>query len=110
MINDCPPNPGLTLITSIKSSFSNKNSNPERDVPGFIETPALHPKSLILVKVLSRCGVTSLWTVIISTPAATYSSNKSSGLATIKWASNGFLEIFLIDLIIGGPNVRFGTK
>ena len=72
---------------------------------------ALHPKFLILVKVLSRCGVTSLWTVIISTPAATYSSNKSSGLVTIRCASKGFLEYGLIDLIlVMSVNPGFGGQ
>ena len=41
---------------------------------------------------------------------ATYSSNKSSGLVTMRCASKGFSEYGLIDLIIGGPKVRFGTK
>ena len=59
-INFCPPKPGFTDITKIKSILSKTYSIPEISVPGLIEIPALHPTFFIDDKVLSKCPQTSL--------------------------------------------------
>ena len=68
-MNDCPPQPGLTLMQSSRSQSAAIASSAATGVPGLIATPALQPASWIAPTTRSRWAVASAWIVIESAPA-----------------------------------------
>ena len=105
----CPPKPGTTVITSIKSISSIILSKTLISVDGFNDIPTLQPRDLIISMVTLGLSSASGWNVIISDPDLAKSSNKGFTGVIIKWTSNGILVHFLISLITSGPIVKFGT-
>ena len=108
-MNDCPPNPGLTVITSTRSIRSSTFSTADSGVAGFSATPARFPSAPIACSVRSRCVVASACTVSRSDPAAANASRYPSTGAIIRCVSKHLPDAPRIALISGGPNVMLGT-
>ena len=86
-MNDCPPQPGLTLMQRTRSAQSRSSATASTGVPGLIATPARQPSSRIACRVRLACGVASSWKVIESAPALANSSIWRSGASIIRWTS-----------------------
>ena len=54
--------------------------------------------------------VDSAWTMSSSQPASTYRSSISSGVFTMRWASNGTSTWSRTEAMTSGPKVRLGTN
>ena len=106
---DWPPKPGLTVITSTRSTSFITYSIADSWVAGQIDTPARLPSDLICAMARSRCGVASAWTVIISAPAFANSGMRSR-FEIIKCTSSGRVVCGRMAFTTAGPMVRFGTK
>src|SRR6185437_13295147 len=83
-MNACPPNPGLTVITSRRSMSSVTSRTESSEVAGLIATPALQPSDLIWDRWRWRCTVASAWIVSPVAPARAKSSKYDSGWITIR--------------------------
>ena len=105
-----PPNPGLTVISSTRSSRSSTYSITFSGVDGLSETPAFLPSSRIACSERSRCSVASACTVMMSHPASAKASRYGSHGSIIRWQSNTLSVRLRIALMTGGPKVMFGTK
>ena len=57
--NDCPPNPGLTVITSTMSASSSSQATASTGVPGFSTTPARLPSARMSCSERCGCGPAS---------------------------------------------------
>ena len=88
-MNDWPPKPGSTVMTSTMSSSSAYGSRADSGVPGLTASPAARPASRIARSVGAIGSSISTWNVIESQPASRYSSMKRPGSLIIRWASNG---------------------
>ena len=73
-MNDCPPQPGLTLMQSSRSQSGATDSSAATGVPGLIATPARQPASWMAPTTRWMCAVASAWIVIESAPAFANSS------------------------------------
>ena len=109
-MNDWPPKPGSTVITSTMSSSSLYGSSADSGVPGLTARPAARPAARIRRSVGAISSSISTWKVIESQPASRYSSRKRPGSSIIRWASNGSSVRGRRCLMVLAPNVRFGTK
>ena len=78
-MNDWPPNPGSTVMTSTMSSSSRYGSSADSGVPGLTASPAARPAARIARRVGSIASSISTWNVIESQPASRYSSRKRPG-------------------------------
>ena len=67
-MNDCPPQPGLTVMQRTMSARPPSSETASTGVPGLIATPARQPSSRIAARVRLACGVASSWKVIESAP------------------------------------------
>mmetsp|Transcript_4769 Transcript_4769/g.9921 ORF Transcript_4769/g.9921 Transcript_4769/m.9921 type:complete len:202 (-) Transcript_4769:99-704(-) len=117
-MNFCPPNPGLTVMTSTWSTRSKTFSIISAGVCGFSATDGLPPAARMADRALWRCVQASTWTM--TTPGSPFgpfetSMNLGSMASrhfsdTMSWVSNGS-EVYCLDhLMVSGPNVMFGTK
>src|SRR5436305_2463718 len=68
--NAWPPKPGLTDITSTKSSRGRTSTNSSTGVAGLIATPASAPPLRMRSSSRSRWGAASQWTITRDAPAA----------------------------------------
>ena len=66
----CPPKPGLTVITRIRSATSSTAATASAGVPGFRATPARLPRERMSCRERCRCGPASAWTMMWSAPAS----------------------------------------
>ena len=78
--------------------------------PGSAPRPAVAPSDAMLPSVRCRCVHASAWTIRRSQPASTYSAAITSGVSTIRWASNGSDVCRRAAAMTSGPNVRFGHE
>ena len=90
-MNFWPPQPGLTDITSTRSTRSITCSIVSTGVPGFIVTPAFLPSARIACSERCRCGPASTWTVMMSAPALAKASRCGSTGAIIRCTSKRLL-------------------
>ena len=88
-MNDWPPKPGSTVITSTMSRSSRYGSRADSGVAGLTASPAARPAARMRRSVGSIASSISTWNVIESQPASRYSSRKRPGSSTIRCASNG---------------------
>ena len=109
-MNDCPPNPGSTVMTRTMSTSSAYGSSADSGVPGLTARPAARPASRMARSVGAIGSSISTWNVIESQPASRYSSMYRPGSLIIRWASNGSSVRGRRCLMVFAPNVRFGTK
>ena len=109
-MNDCPPKPGLTDMTSSRSRSAATSSTATSGVEGLMTTPARHPSSLIRASCRFRCGATSAWMVSPVAPALAKLSKYFSGSTTMRCTSSGSSVTRLAVSITLAPKVRFGTK
>mmetsp|Transcript_1562 Transcript_1562/g.5144 ORF Transcript_1562/g.5144 Transcript_1562/m.5144 type:complete len:214 (-) Transcript_1562:28-669(-) len=111
-MNFWPPNPGLTLISSTRSTSSSTCSIWDRGVAGLSTTPALQPRSLIWYTHLCRWVVElcSAWMEMMSAPALAKSGMRCSGSTIIRWQSRGLSVTGRSASTTSGPIVMFGTK
>src|SRR5450432_2358238 len=58
-MNDCPPNPGFTVMISSRSSSAATSRTASIDVDGLSATPARHPTSRMRASCRFRCGAAS---------------------------------------------------
>ncbi len=110
-----PPKPGLTLITSTRSTSSSTHSSMSSGCAGLNASPALQPSARIRRSVRSACVEASAWNVITFAPAAAKAEARVSTGRTIRWTSSGTfapparMHEGLIACAIAGPIVRLGT-
>lgn len=109
-MNDCPPNPGCTVITSTMSAIGRKGSSDSNGVSGLIEIPTPMPWSAMRLTASMTSPSASTWTVTESHPASANASTYLAGSWIIRWASNGRSVHGLTALMTGGPNVMLGTN
>jgi len=109
-MNDCPPNPGCTVITRTMSTSGRYSSSSWTGVSGLTDIPALMPRDLISWMAPRMSPTASQWTVTRSHPASAKSLTYLIGSCIIRWASNGMSECFLMALMTGAPKVMFGTN
>ncbi|MBS1162792.1 MAG: hypothetical protein H6R03_688 [Burkholderiaceae bacterium] len=108
-MNDWPPKPGLTLISSTMSSLSSTWSIHSSGVAGLNTSPALQPESRIRPSVRSTWRDASGWKVITSAPALANIGTRLSTGSTIRCTSIGTFTCGRIASHTSGPMVRFGT-
>ena len=75
-MNCWPPKPGLTDISSTRSSLSSMWSRHDSGVAGLNTSPALQPCSLISASVRSTCSVASGWKLMMPAPALAKSGHE----------------------------------
>ena len=109
-MNDWPPNPGLTVITSTRSRPGRTSSSITAGVAGLIATPAFSPSPLMRWIVRSRWIAPSTWTISEDDPASAKASRKASGSWIIRWVSSGSLVAGRSHFTSTGPNVMLGTN
>ena len=68
-MNVCPPNPGLTDITTTKSRSPAMSSSAEAGVDGLSTAPACAPSARMKASVRCRCGTASTCTDTMLAPA-----------------------------------------
>src|SRR6185312_4179010 len=83
-MNACPPNPGLTVMTSRRSMSSVTSRTESSEVAGLMATPARQPSDLMWDRWRWRCTVASAWIVSPVAPARAKSSKYDSGWITIR--------------------------
>ena len=108
-----PPQPGLTLIASMRSHSAASPATASAGVPGLIASPARQPASRIAARVRWACGSASRWIVMQSAPAAAKTSTCSAGRSIMRWTSRtppAACTSSAIDDAISGPIVIGGTK
>ncbi len=109
-MNDCPPKPGFTDISSTMSILSSTWSSQFNGEAGFSTMPGLQPCSRISPIVRSTCSLASGWKVIHVAPALAKSGTMRSTGFTIRCTSIGaVMPAFLSASHTSGPIVRFGT-
>lgn len=109
-MNDCPPNPGCTVMIRARSTRGRYSSSSCTGVSGLTDIPALMPRDFISWIAPRMSPTASQWTVTRSHPASAKSLMYLIGSCIIRWASNGMSECFLMALITGAPKVMFGTN
>src|SRR5690606_18596401 len=77
--NSCPPNPGFTLMTRIRSRSSSTYRIVSSGVCGFNTTPARAPRRRISDKTRCKCVQASTCTLSVLAPASTKSLRYFSG-------------------------------
>ena len=108
-MNACPPQPGLTLITSSRSIWSRYGSTVSTGVGGFSTRPT--PTSRARSSSNSgRGSPSSTCTMQRSAPASAKSASSTPGLSTMRWQSRNRSVCARSDFTTGGPMVRLGTK
>ena len=78
-MNDWPPKPGSTVMTSTMSSSSRYGSSADSGVAGLTASPAARPAARMRRRVGAISSSISTWNVIESQPASRYSSRKRPG-------------------------------
>ena len=106
----CPPKPGLTVMTSTRSTSARISLSADAGVAGLMATPARAPRPRICCARRCKCGVASWWTVMMSAPAAAKSATSRSGSTIIRCTSNGRSVCGRMAATTAGPMVRFGTN
>jgi hypothetical protein len=106
----CPPKPGLTVMTRIRSTSSSTFSIASGGVAGFSTTPALAPSLRICCSERERCGPASGWTAMIAAPASWKAARKGSAGAIIRCTSSGMETRWPMAFTASGPMVMLGTK
>mmetsp|Transcript_5647 Transcript_5647/g.7520 ORF Transcript_5647/g.7520 Transcript_5647/m.7520 type:complete len:323 (+) Transcript_5647:266-1234(+) len=109
-MNDWPPKPGSTVITSTWLSLSQKGKTSSAGVSGLSAIPGFIPFSKIISIILPGSSTASKWKVNVSAPALAKSGSHCAGLDTMRWQSKHALVYFRTAAITGAPMVRFGTK
>src|ERR1700761_4648439 len=112
-MNDCPPQPGLTVMQRTMSARPRSSESASTGVPGLIAIAAEQPSSRIAERVRLACGVASAWKVIESAPALANSSIWRSGASIIMWTSIAPPASWTRSAIApatSGPIVIGGTK
>jgi len=93
-MNDCPPNPGSTLITSTRSTSGSTSRSASTGVAGLTDTPALAPARRISATHPAGSSVASRWKVTRSAPASAKRATYFSGLTIIRCTSRNFADGF----------------
>ena len=109
-MNDCPPNPGSTLITSTRSTSGNTSRSASTGVAGLTDTPALAPARRISATHPAGSSVASRWKVTRSAPASAKRATYFSGLTIIRCTSRNFAVALRMAFSTGNPNEMLGTK
>mmetsp|Transcript_2339 Transcript_2339/g.5114 ORF Transcript_2339/g.5114 Transcript_2339/m.5114 type:complete len:259 (+) Transcript_2339:173-949(+) len=108
----CPPKPGLTDMTRMRSTQSSTSSMALTGVPGLSTTPDLTPRSLIWFSVRCRWMVAapSQCTEMMSLPALAKSATRSSGSTIMRCVSSGLSVMGRSASTTSGPMVMLGTN
>ena len=102
-MNCWPPKPGLTDISSTRSSLSSVWSRCVSGVAGLNTSPALQPHSLISAIVRSTCSEASGWKLMMLAPALANSGMMRSTGLTIRCTSIGSFVRGRSDAQTSGP-------
>ena len=108
---NCPPTqPGLIIIRRMTSISSKTYLMASGGVAGFSATPGRAPCWRISPKSLGRCMVASAWITMISAPASAKTGMYGSGLASMRWTSNGNSVTCRTALTNSGASPIRGTR
>ena len=106
----CPPKPGLTDISSTRSTSSSTQSSTSSEVAGLSTTPAVQPCDLISWIVRCTWRLASGWKLMWLAPALAKSGTTRSTGSTIRCTSIGAVTPYLRSASHTiGPMVRLGT-
>ena len=108
-MNDCPPNPGNTVMHSTRSTWSRNGSSASKGVSGLAARPTRRPRSRIWA-ISAAVSPTSTCTVQPSAPASRNGCRYRAGSVIIRWVSKNRSLWARSEATTGGPMVRLGTK
>eukprot|EP00290_Baffinella_frigidus_P007467 CAMPEP_0180137048 /NCGR_PEP_ID=MMETSP0986-20121125/11937_1 /TAXON_ID=697907 /ORGANISM="non described non described, Strain CCMP2293" /LENGTH=145 /DNA_ID=CAMNT_0022078349 /DNA_START=626 /DNA_END=1063 /DNA_ORIENTATION=- len=86
-MKDCPPKPGSTVITRMRSRSAAYLRASEAGVAGFRAMPAFIFAALMALISAGASCVASMWNVNMSAPASAMSLTHFSGSETMRWTS-----------------------
>ena len=109
-MNDCPPHPGWTVMTSSRSTWSSHGSTASAGVWGLSAIPGRLPARSISAMTARGSSSASTWKTIRSLPACAKRSAYASGRLIIRWLWNGSALCGRTASTATGPNVRLSTK
>ena len=109
-MNDWPPNPGSTVMTSSMSTSPSRSRNGSTGVAGLIASPARAPRRRSSRASRTGAPAASAWKVTDAAPASAKPGAQRSGSSIIRWTSTGTGATSTSRSTTGSPMVRFGTK
>src|SRR6478735_626580 len=109
-MNDWPPNPGSTVMTSTMSTSGSRSAYGAKGVPGLTAKAARAPAARIARAVPTASDTASTWKVTDRAPASAYPGAQRSGSSIIRWQSTGIGDTLTSASTTGSPRVRLGTK